>query len=118
MAINEGDIKSHCVKLIISLLHGQMIDIFGKLIRVEKGIMQGSPLSPKLFNFLVDCVLKQSSLLNHMCVQNLIGMYADDMAIELDSATTVFKVITELENLARDNLSLNKKKTKAIASTE
>jgi hypothetical protein len=53
-----------------------------------------------------------------MCVQHLIGMYADDIAKELDSAKTVFKLITELENLAMDNFSLNKNKTKVIAFTK
>jgi hypothetical protein len=45
-------------------------------------------------------------------------MYADDIAKELDSAKTVFKLITELENLAMDNFSLNKNKTKVIAFTK
>ena len=39
VAVNERDITSHCVELIISLLHGQMIEIFGKNIKVEKGVM-------------------------------------------------------------------------------
>ena len=52
-----------------------------------------------------------------MCMQCLIGMYADDMAVELENAKIATQVLVELENLARDNLLLNKKKTKALVTS-
>jgi len=64
---NKGLITSHCVELIISVLDGQIIEIFEVNIEVEKGVMQGSPLSPKFVNFVVESVLKKSKLLRKMC---------------------------------------------------
>ena len=64
---NAGLITSHCVELIISLLDGQLIEIFGVNIKVEKGVMQGSPLSPKIYNFVVNSLLRKSKLLRKMC---------------------------------------------------
>ena len=68
--------------------------------------MQGSPLSPKLFNFLVDYALKQSPLLRKLCQQHLIGMYADDMAVEVSNAEETRKVIEELEQLRKRSLRI------------
>lgn len=53
-----------------------------------------------------------------MCEQCKIGMYADDMAVELEVEEMTDRVVIELENLERDNLSLNKKKTKSIVTSD
>lgn len=45
-------------------------------------------------------------------------MYADDMAVELENERVTARVIEELLNLSRDNLSLSKKKTKSIVTSD
>lgn len=45
-------------------------------------------------------------------------MYADDMAVELENERVTARVIEKLLNLSRDNLSLSKKETKSIVTSD
>lgn len=76
--------------------------------------MQGSPLSPKLFNFILDSVIKKSKFLRALAEKHLLAMYADDLFIQVKDGESAANSIRELELMARDNLLINKKKTKTM----
>jgi len=76
--------------------------------------MQGSPLSPRLFNFVIDCVIKQCNRLKKMASRHELSMFADDMVLEVDGADSTSKTLAVLCMLKSYNLTLNLKKTKVL----
>lgn len=99
MAEGEGAKVAHCVELFVSLLQGQKVDIFGKEIPFKTVVMQGSPLSPKLFCFVVDTAVSDSQVLTKMAETGKLFAYADDLGSTLLSKKHACEVMSEYRNL-------------------
>lgn len=65
--------------------------------------MQGSPISPKLFTFVVDMALRDSEILTKMTVTGNLFAYADDLAATLLKKSHTIEVLGEIDSLKRDN---------------
>lgn len=112
----EGAKVAHCVELIVSLLQGQKVEIFGKNIHIETGVMQGSPLSPKLFCFVVDTAISDSEVLTRMADTSNLFAYANDLGSTLLGKKHALEVMTEFSKLQKNQLTMHMGKTKFLSA--
>ena len=89
---------------------------------VETGVKQGCPLSPVLFNFVIDWVLERSigdhpgvQLTSNTWITDL--EYADDVVLLADNVGDMQRVLNRLcENASLVGLQINASKTKFFSS--
>ena len=88
------------LKLLRSFLRAP-IDIQGKLQKRNKGVPQGSPLSPLLSNFLLNELDKELEIRGHRYVR-----YADDFSVYVKSKESAKRVGNAIYRYLRDQLQL------------
>jgi len=103
--------------LIVSILERQLVDIFGKQIAVHTGVMQGSPLSPKLFTFVVDTAIRDCQILTTMTVSRNLFAYADDLATTLKNKAHAKEIMVAMDSLKSEKLFVNMSKTNSSQLT-
>jgi hypothetical protein len=93
------------------------IQIGNKTIKFNKGVAQGSILSPALFNiFIEDLVIELATELN-MSIEDIL-LYADDILILCQSQNQIQRCIEIIEKWSQLNgMELNKKKSGVLAFT-
>jgi len=91
------------------------IKIGKRIIRYNKGVAQGSILSPALFNiFIEDLVTKLAGELD-LSIEDIL-LYADDILILCDSPNQLRKCIQIIENWSKENgMQLNRKKSGIVS---
>ncbi len=77
--------------------------------------MQRSPLSPKLFCFVVDLALRDSEVIATMIGTGNLFAYADDLASTLFNKSYALEVMSEFKGLERENLTIHIPKAKFLA---
>ena len=89
------------------------IQIGDQKIKVEKGVIQGGILSPKLFAIFYDTLLdKIENAKYFMCV------YADDIVLAFHCKRDIKRAIKLIEDWASDyRMSFNQNKTKLLFHT-
>lgn len=88
--------------------------ITGK-IQTNKGLKQGDPISPTLFNIVLEGIMRRAKLHNKNIIINNIQVvaYADDVTIISNSQNDLIKAIDKLEMEAKKfGLDINQEKTK------
>jgi hypothetical protein len=100
------------------LINGEKTDRF----ETKTGVRQGCPLSPVLFNFVIDWVLEKSldgsEGVNISPQQRITDLdYADDIAILTNTYTEMQDVLNRIDNVSRSvGLRINASKTKIFSS--
>lgn len=91
--------------------------------KLERGVKQGDPMSPKLFNAVLEEIfksLKWSSLglnIDGLRLSNL--RFADDVVLMSESNTDLLQMVKELKLAsAKSGLKINKEKTKILSNSE
>ena len=89
---------------------------YGRPIRVERGVTQGDPLSPIIFNIVVDAVVR--AMRAHPRLVNIKALfYADDgLIVGSDWEEVQLGVDTLTDLFRRMGLHMNAGKTKALLS--
>lgn len=94
-------------------------DKIGNYFNIERGVKQGDPLSPLLFNCALEEIIKQTKwnekgiLINGERLNNL--RFADDLVIISGNLTELEQMITELNDLGKEaGLNINMTKTKIL----
>lgn len=94
------------------LIDGQVSQSF----EVKKGLRQGDPLSPILFNLILEWAIRESKLYTNGTIyhhSHQLLAYADDIAILTRSKDEMDKTFARLVEKAREaGLAINKEKTK------
>jgi Reverse transcriptase (RNA-dependent DNA polymerase) len=89
---------------------------YGRKIQTKRGVTQGDPLSPILFNIVIDAAVRETKRLQGP-INGKILFYADDGLIsgtDLQTMQQYLNIITEL--FARVGLKTNASKTKVLVS--
>ena len=102
--------------MIVSILERQLVDILGKQIAVQTGVMQGSPLSPKLFTFVVDTAISDCQILTTMTVSRNLFAYADDLATTLKNKAHAKEIMVAMDSLKSEKLFVNMSKTELLTA--
>ena len=104
------------MKIVETLLklhkNGELIFDQEKVIPVTQGVPQGSPLSPRLFNYYLDKAIKSSKVLQKAAEKGELLAFADDILLPVNSLKIAEKLLKEMENWKESfGLELNKQKT-------
>ena len=102
--------------MIESILERQLVDILGKQIAVQTGVMQGSPLSLKLFTFVVDTAIRDCQILTTMTVSRNLFAYADDLATTLKNKAHAKEIMVAMDSLKSEKLFVNMSKTELLTA--
>lgn len=83
------------------------IDLHQKAINVNRGVLQGSILSPMVFNIYInDLITKTDNVAFEILV------YADDIAVICKNKLELLNIMNIVKNLAKNNdVQINKKKS-------
>ncbi|KAJ4435084.1 hypothetical protein ANN_23659 [Periplaneta americana] len=91
-----------------------------KEFRLERGVRQGDPMSPKMFNSLLEEVFRKRKLNEGITIdgKKLSNIrFADDIVLLATSAKKLEAMIVELQNLSTEvGLQLNPQKTKVMTN--
>jgi hypothetical protein len=94
-----------------ALYNHYRIRIGSRIITYNKGVAQGSILSPALFNIFVEDLVEKLSKELNLHVEDIL-LYADDILLLCDSPEQVRKCIQIVERWSKENgMELNKKKS-------
>ena len=108
-------------KYMKSTFQGFTTEVCGKVCRVRRGVRQGDPISPWLFNTLLDYVWKYIDhagykLRNDECEVKVMS-YADDMIVFGDSIADLQTALNQLQGkLSECGLEINTTKSYTLAS--
>lgn len=131
MSLNSTSIPSQLKSLVLSLVKNNSVGIEldattrTKPINIEKGVAQGSPLSPLLFNLSIDFIYRNLNDFQNASqygyrlteeVDNLIALgFADDIALISNNETSAVIMIERVNQcLTEIGLNLNASKSKII----
>ncbi len=100
-------ININLVQITAKLLANTTINIGGKVIKTYRGVLQGSFLSPTLFNIYFDDLLRELEW-----VTNGTLAYADDLVIVTKNRISMISALNVLERWCEKNsMQINKKKS-------
>ena len=82
--------------------------------RVDSGVKQGDPLSPTLFNPVIDTVLKQLDLKGNISTRlRQLVAYADNLLTTAWAKQSLIDTLRQIKSSSTDvGLRINEKKTK------
>ena len=83
---------------------------------VNKGVPQGSVLSPHLFNVHLENILRSSGVLSKAIDAGKLIAFADDVLLIADTKTEAINLIEEMNKLESHGLQLNKDKSHILSN--
>ena len=120
----KHNIEPDIVKIIQSYLTNQTARVkwentYGNYNNIKEGVRQGGILSPFLFNFYINDVIKQLTELNKGCKFGFIPLnilaYADDIVLIANNISILNDLFKEFNKLITDlKLNINEKKSKVM----
>jgi Reverse transcriptase (RNA-dependent DNA polymerase) len=99
------------------------VEQLGEKFEIRRGVKQGDPMSPKIFNAVLDFVFQNLNWKNKglkIDVKNLTNLrFADDIVLMSESKEELLKMIKELDVASKKvGLSMNKEKTQVMSNTD
>jgi hypothetical protein len=93
----------------------------GEDIKIQRGVRQGDPLSPKLFTAVLEEVFKKMEWMNYGMRINGVQLthlrFADDIVVFATSAEDLQEMLEDLDRASKEvGLSMNVQKTKAMSN--
>ena len=108
---NKKILENEEIDFLIGLYANTKIRIGKSEFLPERGVMQGSPISPYLFNIYSEPLLENLTNRGDLTKHEILA-YADDICIVCHSIPHLKRTISIIEEWSRDNgLTLNKKKS-------
>lgn len=107
--------ERHILELIIQLHSNHTVLLEdGTTFNANRGLLQGTKLSPKLFNVYLHYCLSQIPQLKIAIEKRLLLAWADDMIYRTTSIVNAKTVIAGMEQLKKFGLEINKSKSQAL----
>jgi hypothetical protein len=115
----QSNEEKHIVMIIMSIFKQNELIYEGCRIKVEQGVMQGSKLSPFLFNVYLEETLMRSSFFKEKIENKALLAFSDDILVRVKDTNDFGNLMDEMELLGkRSNLRLNKNKTQFITDAK
>lgn len=125
-ALQDQEIPDKYIRLMKHIYEKSQASIYlekpGEKFKLQRGVKQGDPMSPKLFNVVLESIFRTLKWNNHglnidgKMLSNL--RYADDIALFSESKEELLTMIKELKDASKPmGLIINETKTKIIRNT-
>lgn len=124
-ALTEQGVNKKYVRIIRNIYENSTAyiktEILGKPIRILKGVKQGDPMSPKIFNSTLELIFSQLKWQSYGLVLNGRRMtnlrFADDVVLVSESKSEILQMIQDLDDASRPfGLKMNREKTKMMSN--
>jgi hypothetical protein len=107
----KGCLAEEEIQYLEALYSRYRIRVGNKFIEYNKGVAQGSILSPSLFNIFIEDLVDEISATLMIQIEDIL-LYADDILVLCNTVDQLYRCITVIENWAKRNgMKLNKQKS-------
>lgn len=103
----EQRVDANLAKMIESMVYKTMVSTVGdedNLVReMERGVPEGSPLSPALFNLFIDLLASEIETAVDGAFENALNLFADDIILMSPTATWMQRLLSICEAFAEES---------------